>query len=63
MDTKSLFVSKTFWFNVVGLVAAVGSAFGLDLGMDEETKAQVVGGIMAVGNIVLRLVTKEPVKV
>lgn len=62
MNAKTLWESKTFWFNILGLLATVAAAFGLDLGLSDEVKAQIVGGVMAVGNIVLRLVTSKPVK-
>ena len=58
---KSIFVSKTFWANIVAIVATVAGMFGLDLGLDAETQAQIVAGVMAVVNIALRFVTDEPV--
>lgn len=63
MESKSIFTSKTFWVNVVAFGAAVAGAFGIDLGLDAETQTAIVGGAMAVANIVLRLVTKESVHV
>lgn len=63
MQTKSIFISKTFWFNVFSAIAAIATALGLDLGLTEEVQMEVVAGITAVGNVVLRFVTKQPVKV
>ena len=58
---KSLLASKTFWVNIVAVGASIASAFGLDF-LTTEMQAQMVVGIMAVANIVLRVVTKEPIK-
>jgi hypothetical protein len=58
---KKWYQSKTLWANIVAGVATVSTAFGLDLGLDAETQVAFVGGIMAVVNIVLRIVTKGPV--
>lgn len=63
MPTKHILASKTFWANILALVAAVSGSIGLDLGLDAETQASIALGAVAVVNIVLRAVTKEPVKV
>jgi hypothetical protein len=63
MDAKSIFVSRTFWVNTLALIASVAASFGIDLGLTEEVQASIVVGILAVANIVLRLVTKAPVNV
>jgi len=63
MEAKSIFASRTLWANVVGGALAIGTAFGLDLPVDEETKTAIVGGVMAIVNIVLRFMTKAPVTV
>lgn len=56
MNGKSLYSSKTFWVNVLALVALVcQAAFGWVI----EPEAQA--GILAVINLILRLVTREPV--
>lgn len=60
---KSIFQSKTFWANAVAFVVSIATAFGLDLGLDAESQTAIVGGIMAVVNVILRFVTKEPVSV
>lgn len=62
-DSKPWYQSKTLWTNIIALVAAITGAFGLDLGLDAETQVSLVGGIMAVVNIVLRVVTTQPVTV
>ena len=60
---KSIFASKTFWVNIVALVATISTAFGLDLGLDPDKQVAVVGGIMSLVNIVLRFITKDAVSV
>lgn len=63
MESKHILQSKTFWANVLGLIAMVATSAGLDLGLTAEAQASIVAGILAVVNIVLRLVTREPVRV
>lgn len=63
MDTKPFWMSKTLWVNILTGLAAVAGAFGLDLGLDEETKTKIVVGVLAAANIVLRLVTRTGVSV
>ncbi len=61
MDSKPFWASKTLWVNAVAIVATLLGAFGLNVGLDPETQASIVVGVMAVVNIVLRLVTKAPI--
>lgn len=61
---KSLFTSKIFWTQIVGIAAMVVSLFGIE--MTAEMQAQVIAGIEAIVaavTIVLRLVTYRPVTV
>lgn len=60
-DSKPFWASKTLWVNAVALIAAVTGAFGLDLGLDPETQTTIVAAVMAIVNVVLRIVTKGPV--
>lgn len=60
--TKPFWASKTLWINAVSLVASVTGAFGLDIGLTPEAQTSIVGGVMAVVNIILRLVTKAGVR-
>lgn len=56
--SKSIFASKMFWFNAVAiLVAALNEIANLDLPIVRE---QWFITVLAVGNILLRLVTKQP---
>jgi len=61
METKPFWASKTLWVNAIALVAAISGAFGMDLGLDPETQAAIVGAVMSIANIVLRFVTKSAV--
>lgn len=61
MDKKPFYTSKTFWANIVMLIASVSTSFGLDLGLNPEAQIAVVGGIMALVNIGLRFMTKSPI--
>lgn len=62
-DAKPLWASKTFWAQVIALVALIATNMGLDLGLDEAAQATLVGGIMVVVNVILRAVTTRPVTV
>lgn len=61
MQSKPFWASKTLWVNVLALAASVTGTFGLDIGLTPEAQTSVVGGVMAVVNIILRLVTKAGV--
>ena len=55
---KSIFTSKTFWTNIVALVGMiVQGATGSQLLAPIETQAS----ILAIINVILRTVTKDPV--
>ena len=57
---KHILTSKTFGANAAVIVTALVSIFGSNLGVNDQTAA--VGIILAILNIVLRAVTKEPVR-
>lgn len=59
---KKWYESKTLWANLIAFVAVVCGVLGVDVGLDEKTQAELVVGIMAIVNIILRLVTKEPIE-
>ena len=50
MDTKSLFLSKTFWLNVLGLAVTVGNVLPQKWAVP----------VLAVANIGMRLITNQP---
>ncbi len=58
---KTWYQSKTLWANIIAGVATVALAFGIDLGLDPETQVSLVGGIMAIVNIVLRFTTSTAI--
>ena len=60
--SKPFWASKTLWANAVAFGAVLSTTFGLDLGLDGETQLALVGGVMAVVNVVLRLVTTQPIE-
>lgn len=62
LNDKPWWASKTIWVNIIAAVAAISTAFGLDLGLGPEQQTAIVGGIMAVANVILRLVTDSPIK-
>jgi len=60
---KSLYQSKTIWFNVLSIAAVALSAIG---GSELIAQHPVAAGAVAVGisvvNVLLRLVTSKPIK-
>ena len=62
-DVKPFWASKTIWANVIAFTAAISTAFGIDLGLDPESQTAIVGGIMAVANVILRVITSKAVSV
>lgn len=64
---KPIYRSKTFWFNVIAVVVLVASQFGYsEFSLDQDTVdlvLKILAGVTAVGNVGLRLTTKEPVSV
>jgi hypothetical protein len=62
MNAKSIFLSKTFWFNLLALVVLVAKPFGFgDFQADPDLESYALV-IVTLVNIVLRLLTKETVK-
>ena len=59
--SKNWYQSRTLWANIVAGGITLAGVFGINVGLDAETQAQLVGGIMVVVNIVLRFVTKTPI--
>lgn len=63
MDTKKWYESKTLWVNLLAGIAAITGAFGIDIGLTPEVQTTIVTGVMALVNIALRVVTKQPVSI
>ena len=63
MQEKPFWASKTIWANGLALVSSLSLGFGLDVGLDPEAQAAILGGVMAIVNIALRFVTDSAVKV
>lgn len=64
MDPKPILTSRTFWANVVGAVAFVVPFIFTNIQViDADTQATITGGILVVVNLILRLVTTQPVTV
>lgn len=60
METKHWFASKTLIVNFIAIVAIIAnSIWGFDI--DAESQTAIATGVLAIVNIVLRLVTKQPV--
>ncbi len=62
-QAKFILKSKTFWFNIIALGVLVAGSFGfneIETDPNLETYALV---IVTVVNLLLRLVTKQPVKI
>ncbi len=60
---KSLIKSKTFWVNLIVITIALFTAIAdLSLIQENPDSVAVVVMLIGLGNIVLRYVTKEPIK-
>lgn len=57
MTGKEWYWSKTIWFNVIALAGSVALAVGVGDARVAEVSAMVQGAV----NIILRLVTTEPI--
>lgn len=59
-NPKEWWKSKTLWVNAITLVGSVVLSLGIT-GLDAAMVAQITTVALAVANVVLRLVTKDPV--
>ena len=59
VQTKGWYASKTVWFNILSLVAAVAALKGLELSADDVVALSA--GVSTVGNILLRFATDTPI--
>jgi hypothetical protein len=60
-DTKSILQSKTFWANVIPIVATLIGSQWPAVGDFVQAHGLELVGFLAAGNIGLRAATKEPV--
>ena len=60
MTAKKWYESKTLWFNVMAVIVLVAGVFGYTGELSGDW-AEAGGIILAVVNLVLRIVTKQPV--
>src|SRR5690606_30458819 len=61
MESKNLFLSRVFWDNVIGLLAMFLDRFGVEVPVSDQEL--IVGAVLAIANIILRILTKQPVHV
>ena len=60
---KSALASKTIWANIAVIcVGVLGYLQGHELIVSNPTVVAALGVAIGVGNVILRLVTKDPVK-
>lgn len=58
MESKNFLLSKTLWVNVLAFIATM---FGVEELASPEMQGDIVAAVMAVVNIVLRFMTKQPI--
>ena len=59
---KNFWRSKTLWFFALYLLVAVAGVFGFAGFQPTADQSEIIGIVVAVVGIILRLLTKEPVK-
>lgn len=61
MNSKPWWASKTLWTNAVAGLASLLLVLAPDLPLGPDTQASIVGGVMAVINILLRLISHKSI--
>lgn len=62
MEPKSIFASKTFWFNALTIVTAVAALFGYAPNQElADDAAMFLVSMSPIVNILLRMWTSKPV--
>lgn len=64
MESKPFYASKTFWFNVLAVLVLIAGNFGYSGEIPGEWTEYVnvfVPAFVALVNLVLRFITKQPV--
>jgi len=56
---KPWYASKTVWVNLIALMAVLASFKGIEITPEEQ--AQILTGVLAIVNILLRFTTHEPI--
>lgn len=59
---KRFYKSKTFWFNLLALATIVAGGFGYKGFEPDMWVAEFGTAIIILGNLVLRFITKEPIR-
>lgn len=62
MVPKDFWKSKTLWFFALYLLVAVASVFGFGGFQPTADQSEIIGIVVAIVGIILRFLTKEPVK-
>ena len=62
MEAKPFYLSKTIWFNVILPVVAWAAYKLTGADMPPDVAASLLGIVQTVGNIILRLITKQPIE-
>ena len=61
-DNKTWWQSRTVWVNVVATLFAVLGTFKLlPIGLDQDTIVTAIMGVVAIANVVLRLLTSQAI--
>jgi hypothetical protein len=67
-QVKSIFQSRTFWFNVICVVVGASATIGANeltelgiSGLAQKWALVVLGAVSTIGNIYLRAITSQPV--
>ena len=61
MDTKPIYLSKTFWFFLLSLLVAVAGAFGFGGYQPDAQQQEIIAVVVSVVGILLRFVTNKGV--
>lgn len=59
--SKSIFKSKTLWFNVLAVIVLTASQFGYGDFKPSEDFLAIAGVIVPIVNVLLRKITNQPV--
>ena len=59
---KKWWQSKTIWVNIVAIIGSLGAVFGLNIPLDPELCMTLFPIVLGVINMILRGVTKAPLK-